>query len=244
MKQIIFTTIFTFIFCFVTFAQTNENLCPQVKIILPNEKLIPYQIAVFTAEVGKETDEYNIEYSWEVSRGTIVKGQETSKIELVVVPEDHGENVIVTLKIKGLSKNCISDFSQTASVIPQPPNQNSEPFSRYGKVSANDEKAQLDDLYYTLLENDNYEGVMLLEFDRKTPVSKRIKRLKEIIKWLEFRKYDASRVFFSIAEADSENTTILVFQKNSEFFKDLNEKYKLLKSEDINQKINELFLKK
>ena len=241
MNKTIFITIVIFAFCFMAFAQSSNDSCPQVGIILPNEMLVPGKAALFTAKIGKLTEESNIEYNWTVSRGYIIEGQGTSKIKLLVMPENFGENVIITLKLEGFPENCTGDVSEAVSVIPQP---NSEPFSRYGKVSANDEKAQIDNLYYTLSQNENYEGIMLLKFDKNMPAIKKVKRLKEIIKWIEFRKFDKSRISFAISEDDSEYTTILVLQEKSKTFEDLNKDYKLVKDEDLKQKINELFPKK
>ncbi len=241
MKQIILVAILNFTFCFITFAQANENSCSQVGIILPNERLIPDKAELFTARFGKETYEYNIEHIWTVTRGYIIKGQGTSKIELLVTAEDFGENVVIALKINGLPKNCISDVSKTVAVISPP---NDEPFSQYRKVSANDEKAQIDNLYYYLSLNENYKGIILLEFDRKIPVNKRIKRLEEVIKWLKLRKYDVSRLSFSIAEDDSKNTTILLLQEKSKIFENLSKGYKLIKGEEFEKKLNALFPKK
>jgi hypothetical protein len=106
MKQIIFTAILIFVFCFATFAQMDENRCPKVTIVSLNKILVPFESAVFTAKIVGETEKYNVGYSWNTSRGQIFKGQDTSKIELMVSQEDFGANVTVKLKVNCSVPKC------------------------------------------------------------------------------------------------------------------------------------------
>lgn len=241
MKQMIFTAILIFAFCFTAFAQTSENSCPKIMIVSPDKMLVPFESAVFTAKIDNETEKYNGSYSWTTSRGEIYKGQGTSKIELMVTSEDFRANVTVNLKVTGLPEGCNSAVSETVGVIAQP---NLEPLDQYEKVSANDEKARLESLLVALSSNGTYEGVIILEFDKTTSINKRIKRIKEIIKWTKFRKSDVRRISFMISEKDSEQTTLLALEENSKFFKDLSKDYKLVKAEEFEQNLKEIFPKK
>lgn len=234
MKQIFLIAILISVCCFPSLSQTVESLCPQ--ITPPNEILVPQKVALFTIVNGKEIYEYN----WTVSSGTIIKGQGTSEIELILTPSDFGKNINVTLEINGLPKNCANKISETVSVISKV---EVEPLSFYGKISSNDEKAQFDNLYHYISLNKDYEGVILLRFDKKTPLNRRIKRLKEVIKWIEFRKFDKSRISFAISENASEDTTVFLLKEKSEAYEDLVKDRELIKGEDLEQKLNKLFAK-
>lgn len=121
---------------------------------------------------------------------------------------------------------------------------NFEPLSSYAKASANEEKAHLDNLLITLSENETYEGVIILKFDKEISINKRIKRLQDIIRWAKFRKFDVNRISFMISEDASEYTTLFALQENDKFFEDLRKDYKLAKAEEFERKIKELFPKK
>ncbi len=105
--------------------------------------------------------------------------------------------------------------------------------SRYAKASANEEKAHLDNLFHTLSEDKIYEGIIIFKFDKKTSINRKIKRLREIIKWTKLRKFDVNRISFMISEEDSEYTTLLVLQESSKFYKGLNKDYKLVRAEEF-----------
>ena len=121
---------------------------------------------------------------------------------------------------------------------------NFEPLDRYGKVSANEEKAHFDNLFITLSRDKTYEGIIILQFHKKTSVGKRIKRVKRIINWSEFRKLDPNRITFMFSEEDFEQTIFLAFPPNYKLLGDLTKDYKSAKAEEFEQKIKELFPKK
>lgn len=121
---------------------------------------------------------------------------------------------------------------------------NFEPLSRYEKTSANEEKAHLDNLFYALSQDKTDEGIIILEFDKKALAVKKIRRLRKIIEWAKFRKFDVSRISFMISDKDLEQTTLLVIQEKSKFFEDLRKDYKLVKAEKFEQQINKIFPRK
>ena len=116
-----------------------------------------------------------------------------------------------------------------------------DPLAHYGKVSANEEKVHLDNLFFKLSQDRAYEGIIVLEFNKKTSVNKRVNRLREIIKLAKFRRHDITQISFAISEKNSEHTTLLALQENSRFFEDLGKDYKLVKAEEFEEKIKELF---
>ncbi len=118
---------------------------------------------------------------------------------------------------------------------------NFEPLDRYGKVSANEEKARLDNLFIVLSREKTYEGIIILKFDKQSSVNKRIKRVKKIIGWLKFRKFDLNRITFMFAEEVSEQTTFLALAPTHKLLEDLIKDYKSAKAEEFEQKIKEIF---
>lgn len=122
-------------------------------------------------------------------------------------------------------------------------NENFDPY-QYGKVSSFEEKVYLDTFFVSLQQNKTYEGVIILRFDKKDSINKRIKRVRSIIKWVKFRKVELNRIIFMISEVDDEHITLLPLPKNSRLLEDLSKDYKPIKAEEFEQKINVLFSKK
>lgn len=238
MNQVIFTAILILAFSFTAFTRSNENLCPKITIVSPDKMLVPFEASIFTVELDEKIELPNLRYDWTTSKGEITKGQGTSKIELFVTPEDYGANVTVNVKVTGLPENCNQTVSETFGVVSYIP---LEPLDQYEKVSANEEKARLDNLFFRLSQDETYEGVIILKFDKKTSMHTQIKRIRRIIKFLEFRKYDLKRVTFMLSEYSFDYTSLLALQEDSEFFKDLNKVYKTFKAEEFEQKIKKLF---
>ncbi len=121
---------------------------------------------------------------------------------------------------------------------------NFEPLDRYGKVSVNEEKAHLDNLFITLSRDKINEGVIILEFDKNTSTDKKIERIKRIIKWSKFRKFETNRITFMFSQEDAERTIFLSLPANDKLLENLAKDYKSVKAEEFTQKIKELFPKK
>jgi len=62
MKQLSFTVILISAFCFVTVAQTSENVCPQFKFVSPNQNLFPDKSITFVARVGENREKGTLNY--------------------------------------------------------------------------------------------------------------------------------------------------------------------------------------
>lgn len=240
MKQIISAAILIVVFCLPIFAQANENLCPKISIVTPKESISRGESVDFLVNVGANIEKLNVSYEWTISAGRIVKGQGTSKIEFVVDDTDTA-NVYVAVEIIGLPKGCADSSTET---VPVTPHVDIEPLDSYGNLSRNDETARLQNFFYNLSQEKSWEGVIILQFDKKTSASKRIKRMNRIIKSIEFLKCDVSRITFVILEEDYERTTFFALTENGKFFKDLIQAYKTIKAEEFKQKIKELFPKK
>ena len=99
MKQIIFTAILILAFCFAAFAQTNENLCPNLTITSLD---YPNNLQIFTVEAGKEIEKYSVKYKWTVKGGKTIAGKDTK----TVVFSREGDEYSVAVEVEGLPKDC------------------------------------------------------------------------------------------------------------------------------------------
>lgn len=62
MKQILSLIIFTFLFCFSVFGQTENQSCPKIEIVEHTAPVRTGEILFFSASVGSEAKDYNFKY--------------------------------------------------------------------------------------------------------------------------------------------------------------------------------------
>ena len=119
------------------------------------------------------------------------------------------------------------------------------PFDSFGKLSLNDRKGRFDNFFAALSNNGDAKGVVIFELDKNESKAKKRKRLEEISKRFNFRKIDKFRFKFIVYEGDEEFTTFRLIPKTKNWDDLLYEDrdYKLIKGEELQQKINELFPK-
>lgn len=241
MKQIIFATILILTLCFV--AQAKENQCPEIKFISPNQVIQPGKSAIFEVKVGGGTEKYNLSYEWTFSKGKILKGQGTSQVEFLTTREYAGENIDVSVKVIGLPKDCSNTYSDIFPIASLPIY---EPFDRFGKLKElNEYLARIDGLFISLNENLLSEGLIIISFEKKDGRSYKLSHLKKMIKFINFRKYDLTRITFAISEGDFEELTIFwIVPPGAEYPIDKDLENTIIKGEELEQKINELFPKK
>lgn len=244
MKHIVFSTILIFTFCFVVFAQAKENQCPEIKFISPNQVIQPGESVIFEVKVGEDTEKYNLSYEWTFSKGKILRGQGTSRVEFFAAREDEGTNFEVSVKIIGLPKDCSDTYSDIYPVANLPIG---EPVDRFGKLKTSDEyKARIDAFMISINQDPSYEGLILVALDKGDSRNYKIWGLKQIYKALIFRKYDLTRITFAISEANyEERISLWIVPPEAKYptnAPDLDET--IIKAEEFNQKINELFTKK
>ena len=113
MKKLIFTSLFVFLVCCSTFAQSyrtedNQN-CPTVEVTGPTYPVKPGETMVFTAELRGDFDAEKIEYVWQTGDEKIVSGQGTPVI-VVAAPSDAEQFVHVRLELRGLPEFCKNEF--------------------------------------------------------------------------------------------------------------------------------------
>ena len=141
----------------------------------------------FTANL---TGGASVTYNWSVSAGTISSGQGTSSIS-VDTTGLAGQNVTATVDIVGLdaSCNCTTTASGSGSVSAKPEKTLVDTFD---KAVDDDVKARVDAFYITLNNNPNAQGY-IINYGTAAEIKK---RRAQIMKAINFRKYDAGRVTF------------------------------------------------
>lgn len=241
MKQIIGSVIFISAFgSAVSFAQTDKNFCYELKFDETQRMLNLNEPVRISVEGGEEFKKYKIKYLWAASGGKITRGQRTSEIELTPVSEDEGNNIFVTVKVDGLPENCLDTNTHTFGVMRRA----AHPwFDMFGKMPENDVYGRLDNYLVSLRNDWKAEGFIALEFDKTESRAKKIKRLKGVLAHINRRKFDKSRLKFLISEADEEYTRLYAVPPGKKLWDAVNEpeNYMLIKGEEIERKINEVF---
>lgn len=248
-RKIIFTAIFVFAFCLVVSARDIKDAqCPKITVIGPDSTKQPGEPFSFTGKVVGDVEKSDISYFWTVSKGKILKGQNTSKIELTTTEDEENSTVNATLKIIGLPENCPNSATDIAVIASLPIG---EPVESFGKIDLEDYKYRLDNFFIYLNQSLYSEGLIEIKFNRQDSQKYKISLLNEVNQFFEFRKYDKTRITFAISEGDYERTELWIVPQGAKFpksrtetYERISEKsYKIVKAEDLEQKINEIFPK-
>ncbi|HLL99821.1 MAG TPA: hypothetical protein VK400_02095 [Pyrinomonadaceae bacterium] len=242
MKQFIAGVIFILAFgSAAAFAQIDKDFCSEIKFAEEQRLLNVNEPARINVEVGEEFKKYKIEYLWTVSGGKLTRGQGTREIELTPGSADEGYNIFVTVKLAGLPENCLDTHSHTFAVTRRIVDRI---YDRFGKLPKIDFYVRLDNLFVGLRNDPAAEGLIILAFDKTETRAKKIKRLNEILKHTNRRKFDKSRLkFFIVEEADEESTTLYIVPqdaKNTQVISQ-SEAQHIIRGEEIERKIKELF---
>jgi hypothetical protein len=243
MKQLVASVILTLASGVVAFAQADKNPCPEIIVIGPSSVINLGESAKLNVEINKEIEKYKIEYFWTVSGGKITRGQGTPEIEVATGSDDDDSNIAATVKLKGLPENCPDSGSESFVVVRHI---GDRWFDTFGKLPRNDLYSRLDNLFVTIRLDPAAEGLIALEFDKAETRAKKIKRLNEILKHVNYRKLDKSRLKFLISEAGEEYTKLYIFPRGAKLTQviDESEVPNVIKGEEIERKIKELFPQK
>jgi hypothetical protein len=120
-------------------------------------------------------------------------------------------------------------------------------FDIYGEISPIDEKARLDNLFVHISTNKDLKTLIVLKLSKSKSQNRKIKRLNEIAKYMNFRKIDKTKFTLAILEDEEEETTFWVEPMDlnlEQLLSGETTNYKLIKTEEFEQKIKELFPKK
>lgn len=123
-----------------------------------------------------------------------------------------------------------------------------EPVEGFGKVSLDNYRARLESFLVAVKADPTYEGLIELKFNKRDSRNYKITLLKNIIKFLEQKKIDKSRITIAIAESGFERTELWIVPQGIKFpisrtrdYKRVSgENYEIIKAEKFEQKINNL----
>lgn len=162
--------------------------CPTLSVSGPAGITEPNGEMTFTANLSGGTQDAPT-FNWTVSSGEIISGQGTPTIT-VRAPGQDG-NVTATVEVGGLcAENCPRSASETAPVTT--PDVPSRAVDEFGAAPDDDVKARVDNFYIELNNDPNAQGYII---NYGTPAQIK-KRVAQINKAINFRKYDKSRVVF------------------------------------------------
>jgi len=131
---------------------------------------------------------------------------------------------------------CFTAFAQNVEIV--------DP-ERYGKLAWKSEKLRLLNFLVYLSWNKDSEGLLELEFDKKTSRNAKIKRLKKIVQLFDSKQFNRNQILFRISDGDSESTTQWIIEKNKfNWLKKDDENHRTIKVKEFEQKIKELFPRK
>lgn len=234
-KQIIFSLILIYVFCFVAFSQTDKSSCPKIKIKIPDNVRPEETFKVF-ASFESEKQPSTSKFNW-----TIIKGDEASKeynagiIEIMPGNLD-GEEIIVLAE--SINENC-QNFAMAKTILVFPGDRPS-PIEDYSSVRWIEEKARLDNVAFFMQGNKDRELLAFLYFDKQSSQIERKDYLQKILNYLsETGNLDKQRITFFISESDKKR---IYFQPASQDFTaaDHCRDCLIFKAEDFN-KLENLF---
>lgn len=217
MKQVIFTGFLIYAFCFAVLAQNNEKDCPSIQLL---SNFYSDKIEVYTAEISKEIEKYDVKYKWSVKGGKIINGENTRSIIFLREANEYSIN----LDIEGLPKNC-SDSIYESGVHDSP---NSILVDEFEKLPQSEEKARMDKFFSELQNNPLSNGLIVIANDQNV-----VNELELLNSYIQERKFDKARISFLITNDIKELTRMLIIPKGAEnpFFKDS----LIIKAEDFDQ---------
>ena len=226
------------------FAQTDKDFCSEIKFAEEQRLLNVNKPAQINVELGEEFKSYKIKYLWAASGGKITRGQGTPVIELTPGAKDEGYNIFVTVKLDGLPENCLETMSHTFAVARRA--MDTPWFDLFGKLPTRAVEARLDNYFVALRNDPASEGLIALEFDKTESRAKKIKRLNIILAHVSLRGLDKSRLKFLLSEADEELTKLYIVPQGANLTRVFSESevQSIIKGEEIERKMKELFPKK
>lgn len=242
MKQVFFGIILFSTFCVSISAQTAARPCPEIAVIGPSGLTLAGDALAFTANVGSSDGNSKLEYSWTVSAGTIESGQGTSGINVRSTPEMGPTVITATVKVSGLPAECANTVYEEAGIYA---NIDPDSADSFGNLSKSGIRARIDNTYIRLQNIPDLKCIIFIRFNKNEPRGFKIRYLKNILDAILSLKKDPARVRFNITEGESElDTEIWLFYPKTDTSRYGIDESKLIKGEELRQKMSTLFLTK
>ena len=195
---------------------SQDSACPKYALALP-AGMVRFEEQVNLFVTTPNSDGRPIEgakVQWKTSAGRIVSGNGTPKIVFDASKAESGSNITVSAQISGPRCSAlISDIFpvQAVPII--------DLFNTFGKVSNNELRARIDNLFIILNSSGtDYNVVLTTAFEKGSSRAYKVGRIKSILADLKWRKYDASRFFFYFRpDAEVEETGFWYFKSDTDF---------------------------
>lgn len=114
MTNLFVIAILVFTLSFVASAQTVQtSLCPTIFVTGADYAPIPNEPITYTATVGREVENYKVEYKWRISNGEIIEGQGTLAAKVLINDADYHKGLTVSFEALGLPKDCPNTASDS-----------------------------------------------------------------------------------------------------------------------------------
>lgn len=168
----------------VSYAQQPAD-CPKVTLEGPAGIVAPGDLAHYVVLVNPLPPAQQTTYLWSTSAGSIVAGQGTSEITV----KQPAASITVTVEIKGLPAGCVNNISESTPwewlLLPAK-------LDEFPGATDNEVKARVDNFFIQLNNNPTAQGYII---NYGTPATIK-KRKGQIMKAINFRKYDGMRITF------------------------------------------------
>lgn len=179
------------VFLLLSYKIEAQPRCPIVSVESPSGVTSPGELVVFSATVRPEVPE-NVEYSWTVNRGQILRGQGTKAIGIDWSEVGPG-SFAATVTVKGLPQGCTNVATEEYSLIYDPgPEKVVEISEGWEKL----DPADLLKIKKKLADDPNAQLYIFLYFKRDTPQSYIRGTKKALSGYLAKRKVEVTRIVF------------------------------------------------
>lgn len=204
MKQIIFTVILIFTFCFAAFAQKDRNSCSQIKIKAPEIVYEKDETFKVSASFENQDDSLISKFNWIVIKDdeVIVKNSE-SVIEVSTKNADRAFRI--TILVRAVREQCQNPAMAKVIVIPNI----GSPLilDDYENLNWKDERQRLDAIAIEMQERNDSELLIYLDFNKGSSKTERKNYLTKVLNQLTaVRGLEKNRIMFLISESETKRT--------------------------------------
>ena len=187
----------------LTLTAFSSAQCPTISVQGPAGITHPGEEMRFRAEVNVVGPK--LSYSWSVNAGTIVKGQGTPEITIATTRELEGGSITATVEVDGLPNGCERSASEIAGVAPRVIGCAGD---EWGELKPNEERGRLDLFFAELSNNPNDVGLIIFRVEPGEKLDPSNSRIQFVLKHMKFRKFDKSRIWFALENAERRSTQV------------------------------------
>ncbi len=218
-------------------AQNVSSTCAKLTLNGPPGIANPGDSIEFYVEAEDPGDLEKVSFEWRVD-GRSFNGQGSSRIQIPTTKKDGNSNITAFVKINGKTNRCSAYLSESGGVAALLPNESLEEFVA---LKPNDLRGRLDSIFTTLMNDPQYEGVLVLYFPETETKRYKLARLKLIYNHILFRRFNKQRLSFYLDIGPYENTVVWRIPKHFDYTDIGIDESKLIKAEEFKAKIKKLF---